>query len=456
MLDNSAWCTVAKMLSPQDFYRKDHRLIFAAMQSLACQGSPLDLVTLAEALEKLEKLDEIGGFAYLGVLARDTPSAANVKTYAMIVFERSLDRQRQAAAARQDWMEIERLNHHLTTIQAEQENRYTPITDTELLQMEFPSVRWAVPRLIPEGVAILAGSPKIGKSWLALGIAVAVATGGVALGKIQVEPGEVLYLALEDSQRRLQKRLQCLIPPQYGHTSGHLHFVTEWPRLHLGGIDRLEEWLMAYPGTRLVIIDTLEKVRPPTASQARNLYTADYLVGDLLEPLSKKHGVAIMLVHHTRKAESEDPVELVSGTLGLTGGVDGVMVLRRQRGQADAFLFITGKDIEEGKDYALNWDAKTTTWAIKGDARDYVGSDERLEIVALLRKHGPLNIKEMAELLHPGIEVKWGTKEYESTKKLILRAREVGKIAQERFDKRYHLPYEDRQHVDSKDDEGMM
>jgi len=149
-------------------------------------------------------------------------------------------------------------------------------------------------------------------------------------------------------------------------------------------------------------------------------------------------------------------VELVSGTLGLTGGVDGVMVLRRQRGQADAFLFITGKDIEEEKDYALNWDAKTTTWAIKGDARDYVGSDERLEIVDLLRKHGPLNIKEMAELLHPGIEVKWGTKEYESTKKLILRAREVGKIAQERFDKRYHLPYEDRQHVESKDDEGMM
>jgi len=246
MLDNTAWRAVAGILSPQDFYRQDHRLIFGAIQYLADKGSPFDVVTLAEALEQRGKLEDAGGFAYLGVLARDTPSAANVKAYAMIVLERSIDRQRQAAAARQDWTEIERLNHHFIAVKAEQENRYTPITDTELLQLEFPSVRWAVPRLIPEGVAILAGSPKIGKSWLALGIAVAVATGGVALGKIQVEPGEVLYLALEDSQRRLQKRLQCLIPPQYGHTSGHLHFVTEWPRLHLGGIDRLEEWLMAY------------------------------------------------------------------------------------------------------------------------------------------------------------------------------------------------------------------
>jgi len=73
-------------------------------------------------------------------------------------------------------------------------------------------------------------------------------------------------------------------------------------------------------------------------------------------------------------------VEL-SPHVGVNGGVDGVMVLRRQRGQADAFLYVTGKDVEEEKDYALNWDARTTTWAIKGDAKDYTGSDERLAIV---------------------------------------------------------------------------
>ena len=268
---------------------------------------------------------------------------------------------------------------------------------------------------------------------------------------MRVEPGEVLYLALEDSHRRLQKRLQCILPPECGCPSGRLHFVTEWPCLHQGGVERLEEWLSNHSEARLVIIDTLEKVRPHTASTARSMYTADYLIGDLLTPLSKKYAVAILIIHHNRKAESEDPVELVSGTLGLTGGVDGVMVLRRKRGQADAFLYVTGKDVEEEKDYAMNWDAKTTTWAIKGDARDYTGSDERLEVVELLREQGPLSIKEIAELLHPGIEVKWGTKEYESAKKLVLRARAAGRVAQERFDRRYHLPHEDRQQEDNEE-----
>jgi hypothetical protein len=214
--------------------------------------------------------------------------------------------------------------------------------------------------------------------------------------------------------------------------------VTEWPRLHQGGVDRLEEWLTDHPLARLVIIDTLEKVRPHTASTTRSLYTADYLIGDLLTPLSKKHTIAILIVHHNRKAESEDPVELVSGTLGLTGGVDGVMVLRRQRGQADAFLFITGKDIEEEKDYALNWDAKTTTWGIKGDAKDYAGSNERLALLAILRECGPLSVKEIAERLNPGVEITKESKAYNTAKQLVFKTKIAGHI-ERRFDGKYRI-----------------
>ena len=337
LLDNRAWPQVTGIIAECDFYQASHRLIFNAIRQLAEQGSPFDVVTLGEFLESRQKLEDAGGFAYLGVLARDTPSAANIKAYALIVLERSIDRQRQAAASQQHWEDIERLNHQLATVKAAQDDRYQPITDIDLWHKAFPAVRWAVPGLIPEGVAILAGSPKIGKSWLALGVAVAVATGGIALGKIAVEPGEVLYLALEDTQRRLQRRLQCVLPTECGQPSGRLHFVTEWPRLHAGGVERLERWLTDHPEARLVIIDTLEKVRPHTASLDRSMYTADYLIGDRLTPLSKQYAVAILVVHHTRKATADDPVELVSGTLGLTGGVDGVMVLRRQRGQADAF-----------------------------------------------------------------------------------------------------------------------
>jgi hypothetical protein len=442
LLDNSAWRTVAEILTVEDFYRPDHRLIFAAIAQLARKGLPFDIVTLAEELTRQGKLEEASGFAYLGILARDTPSAANVKAYTMIVCERSIERLRQAAATRHDWTEIERLNHRLAEVKAEQEGRYTSITDAELLRLEFPPTRWAVPGLIPEGVTILAGSPKIGKSWLALGVAVSVATGGMALGRISVDPGEVLYLALEDSQRRLQRRLQCVMPPKCGQPTGQLHFVTEWPRLHLGGAERLEAWLTSYPNCRLVIVDTLEKIRPRNSSADRNLYTADYLIGDLLTPLSKQHGVSILIIHHTRKAVADDPLDLVSGTLGLTGSVDGVMVLRRERGQADAFLYVTGRDIEEEKDYAMSWDAKTTTWTIQGAGDEFRGSDELLEVIRLLRRYDALSIKEITELLNPGIEITKEAKEYQAIKKLIYRARAAGRIAQDRFDGRYHLPYE--------------
>jgi replicative DNA helicase len=181
LLDNSAWRTVAELLTAEDFYRPDHRLIFDAIAQLARKGFPFDIVTLAEELARKDTLEEVGGFARLGILARDTPSAANVNVYARIVLERSIDRQRQAAAKQHNWAAIERLTQRLTTLQAAPDHRYTPITDAELWAKTFPPVRWAVPGIIPEGVTILAGSPKIGKSWLALGIAAAVASGGIGV-----------------------------------------------------------------------------------------------------------------------------------------------------------------------------------------------------------------------------------------------------------------------------------
>ena len=138
--------------------------------------------------------------------------------------------------------------------------------------------------------------------------------------------------------------------------------------------------------------------------------------------------MSILIIHHTRKAVADDPLDLVSGTLGLTGSVDGVMVLRRERGQADAFLYVTGRDIEEEKDYAVKWDAKNTTWTIQGAGDEFRGSDELLEVIRLLRRHDALSIKEITELLNPGIEVMREAKEYQAIKKLVYRAKAVGKI----------------------------
>jgi AAA domain len=107
-------------------------------------------------------------------------------------------------------------------------------TAAELMAQEFPAVRWAVPKVIPQGVTILAGKPKMGKGWFVLGAGVAISTGGVALGKVPVEQGDCLYLALEDNRRRLQGRLDKLLvgtPPPV-----HLHIATEWPRFDEGGV----------------------------------------------------------------------------------------------------------------------------------------------------------------------------------------------------------------------------
>ncbi len=267
---------------------------------------------------------------------------------------------------------------------------------TELMALEFPEPRWIVPGIVPEGTTILAGKPKMGKSWLALGISVAVAGGGVALGTKKVERGAVLYLALEDNPRRLQSRLKKLLPGDAAPEG--LELATEWPRLGDGGLEALEAWLNTHPDARLVVIDTLAKFR--TAQTGKNLYKEDYEAVEPLVELAADHNVAILIVHHLRKLGAEDPLDQVSGSMGLTGGADGALVLNRQRGRADAYLYVTGRDIEEEKELALSWDSTTATWKIAGDAEEYRNSRERQEVEECLRTLGEsAGPKEVSEAL---------------------------------------------------------
>ncbi len=137
----------------------------------------------------------------------------------------------------------------------------------DLLSWELPPVRWAVPEILPEGLTLLAGKPKLGKSWLALSLALSIAAGGVALGKQPVAQGEVLYLALEENARRLQARARQLLASMTEVPHG-LDFALDWPRLAEGGLSYLEEYLKTHPNTRLVVIDTWAKVAPRTDTPA--------------------------------------------------------------------------------------------------------------------------------------------------------------------------------------------
>lgn len=265
----------------------------------------------------------------------------------------------------------------------------------ELMAEEFPEPRWAVPGLLSEGVNLLAGPPKVGKSWLSLGLALAVASGGKALDAIDVTAGPVLYLALEDTPRRLQARIRRMLGPRQTAPHG-LTLATACPPLPDGGGQAIASWLNRTPQARMVVIDVFAKMRgrSPVGMSA---YDADYSAIGHAKALADTHGVALVLVHHVRKAGSDDFLTEVSGTNGLAGAADATLVLKRPRGQADAMLHVTGRDVDESE-YALRFIPASGAWCLlDGPPSDYTLGDTRATILRHLRQHpgiGPAAIAE--------------------------------------------------------------
>ena len=167
----------------------------------------------------------------------------------------------------------------------------------QIMATDFPPPKWAVPGLLCEGVSLLAGPPKVAKSWLLLSVCLAVASGGRALGSIPVRKGPVLYLALEDTPRRLKSRMGQLL----GDTpapSG-LDLATEWPTMPAGGDVAIADWLDRHPDARMIGIDVFAKVRGP-ASPSLSAYDADYAAVGRIKKIADHYGIAIVLIHHVR------------------------------------------------------------------------------------------------------------------------------------------------------------
>jgi len=274
--------------------------------------------------------------------------------------------------------------------------RITQFTAEELRLMVFPKPRWAVPDILPEGCNILAGKPKTGKSMMCLNLAIAVATGGLAFGKIPVEKGGVLYLAMEDSERRLQERLTTML--QGSPWPENLHFNTEWPRIDNGEIPGLDKRIEEIPDLRLLIIDTLQLIRPAQSGKQKTQYGIDYEDINVIKKLADKYNISILPIHHLRKTQSEDIMDDISGTFGLTGAADGVLALKRQTSKADAELHITGRDIEP-QDYALKFHNDLMFWQLLGPV-DEVKSTEMCQLIldTLKESEVPLTPKEIKDI----------------------------------------------------------
>jgi hypothetical protein len=297
-----------------------------------------------------------------------------------------------------------------------------PVSAADLVAMDLPDIRFAVPDLVPEGATILAAPPKTGKSFLVLSICVAVASGGLVLGSIRVERGTCLYLALEDGPRRMRRRLGAMLSAWGGAMPQELYLAHEWPRPADGGIDEIEHWLQEHPDCRLVVIDTLARMRDRRAS-AGDLYADDYEAIARLQRLALKYGVGVVIVHHTRKSRGEggdlDQLETVSGTMGLTGAADAVLVLRRKRQERHGRLFVTGRDLEE-RELPLTWDPGCCHWEVSAppSGPDADLTPERRIIRQAVRDKGePVSIPEaVAALRRAGLP-----RDYDAVAKLLNR-----------------------------------
>lgn len=264
------------------------------------------------------------------------------------------------------------------------------ITSQELLDKEFTDPAWIVDKLLPEGMLLLAGKPKIGKSWLALQIAASVSMGVDFLHHFPTTRSKVLFLALEDTERRLRKRYDMI----KGFGSENLIFYTDWAR-GLPGLKAVEERLKQFPETKLIVIDTLARFLPDIDF---NSYSETYPVVSSIKHLSDKYGVNILASHHTRKSASDDFLDTVTGSNAFTGATDATMILTRGRGEADGFIVATGRDMED-VDIALRL-VKDEGWQYLGGGKEHRLSESKREIIeALTEATEPITPKDVSSIV---------------------------------------------------------
>lgn len=227
---------------------------------------------------------------------------------------------------------------------------------TELYDETYPPRLPIVEGLINCGSYIFAGSPKIGKSFFMLQLGYHVAT-GTDLWDYPVRQGTVLYLALEDNYERLQQRLAMM----YGEDVCDSFFLTTKSKgISEGLCEQMETFVTEHPDTRLIIIDTLQKVRDQQ-DEAYN-YRTDYDTINGLKEFSDKHSVCILIVHHTRKLEAVDNFDMISGSNGLFGSADGAfMLIKKKRTDKDALLCVVGRD-QQDQEFTLQKDYETCIW----------------------------------------------------------------------------------------------
>ncbi len=401
---------------PEMFYKESHRDICTTIYNLYDKNIPVDLVTLAKELEDNDLLEKVRGVPYLDELLDSTPTSTNILYYASIVKEYALTRKAIDASVRlynklfdygaYSESIVKQYSTELLNIKnfygkgIEKKYGYTA---KEIAEMDIPEPLWIVRNYIPEGLTLIAGAPKIGKSWMTLQLALATAQPketGIFLGVLPLESsGDVLYLALEDSVRRIKSRLYKLcrdenFPPR-------LEVWTEIPKLEKGGLGRMEYWIESKQDPKLIVIDVFEKIRDRDISKYKSAYTEDYEDLGKIKELADRTGISIVVVEHRRKMQADDILDSISGSVGKQGAPDGLLIIRRARREKIGSLFRTGKDYDEDDEMAIQLDIDSGVgWSLIGEASEVNFTEQRKAIVELLEStNEPMNPKQIADEL---------------------------------------------------------
>lgn len=230
------------------------------------------------------------------------------------------------------------------------------VTLPELYDTAYTPATGLIENFLYSGVYILAGPPKIGKSFLMAQLAYHVATGREFFNH-KVTPASVLYLSLEDDLARLQKRFARMFGVE---GSANLYLATKADSLNQGLEQQLTDFLQSNPAAKLIIIDTLQKIRE--FGNAAYSYASDYHIINLLKEIASRHNICIIVVHHTRKMEAEDKFEKISGTTGLLGAADGAMILQKEkRTDKRAQLSIVGRELQD-QEIIIEFMPESCTW----------------------------------------------------------------------------------------------
>lgn len=243
----------------------------------------------------------------------------------------------------------------------EKEVKLLEVIDGEtLMDMQFPKSRFCIQSLLPQGVSILGGAPKIGKSWMVLDWCVRIAK-GESVWNLPTEKGTVLYLCLEDSLAKIQGRLNCITD----EVPKNLYVATKSERIEAGLIQQIQNFIITHTDTTLIVIDTFQMIRNSSSELS---YANDYNEIGKLKQYADEMSISILLVHHLRKQGDSDPLYKLSGTTGISGAVDAVFVLEKdKRNESKANLLCTGRDIEQ-REFQLSFNKENCIWDLINDS----------------------------------------------------------------------------------------